>query len=141
MNEFLEWLRDNKGVVLAGAAGLLLLSVVIGLFVGLSSREGARAPETKEGARTSGKSERLRAEVQSQDLPAPIVPDLDKEISAFSFVLDRSEAVLDAIDALPFRASALLKERALDLQPDVVPFVWGNEEFEVLMKNYEPSEP
>ncbi len=146
MIEFLEWARRNARALAAGAAGMLVLSVVIGFLVGRAQRSGqgdSRRPaegqsaDLKQAPRTAGGYGATAAAM----LPSPIVPDFDEGAPSFSFVLDRADAVLMDMEPVPLRISDLLANKAADVQPDVKPFVYNNEEFDVLMKADELAEP
>jgi hypothetical protein len=138
LNEFLEWMRKNAMALAAGAAGLLVLSAVIGFVIGRSQRGSA----TRNGEAKEVQPNGVRFETSNSSmLPAPIVPDIDEGSPSFSFILDGADAFLADMELLPLRYSDLLANRAADVQPHVKPFVLNNEEFDVLMEANELAEP
>jgi hypothetical protein len=148
LNDFLQWLQSNGRALAIAAAGLLILSVLVGLAVGLAKRkaDGRRVQGETSLFETSGENavdERgeRKSPISIFDLPPSIVPEIEQKISSYSFYLDRPERVLDGLDVIPLKTSDLLKGRAVDVEPDVEPFFFENEEYDVLMRSYEPEEP
>jgi hypothetical protein len=131
-------MRKNALHLAAGAAGLLVLSVVIGFVIGRSRR--GEATRSGDAERVTPKSETYGTSSASM-LPAPIAPDIDGGSPSFSFILDRADAFLANLETVPLRYSDLLANKAADVQPDVKPFVFNNEEFDVLMEANELAEP
>lgn len=151
MNEFLEWARKNARSLAAGAAGLLALSVLIGFLIGRAQRGEyrsalppgvTRAGRAQGGELTGTPQKGERAGVPNpRILPPPIVPGFDENMPSFSFILDRADAVLKDMEPVPLKISDLLENRAADVQPNVKPFVFNNEEFDVLVETNELAEP
>jgi hypothetical protein len=146
LNEFLEWARKNARTLAVGAAGLLVLSVVVGFLVGRAQRVGRpeeRRPAEEQGgdAKRAPRAGEASGAASAAMLPSPIAPDFDEGARSFSFVLDRADAVLKDMKPVPLRISDLLANKAADVQPDVKPFVYDNEELDVLIKANELAEP
>jgi hypothetical protein len=161
LNEFLDWARKNARPLAAGAAGLLALSILIGFLIGHAQRSeyGSALPpgatrtdrkmsDLKQGSRERGGENAVTPQkgvmdgaVNPRMLPPPIVPGFDEGIPSFSFILDRADAVLKDMEPVPLKISELLENRAADVRPDVKPFVFNNEEFDVLVETNELAEP
>jgi hypothetical protein len=156
LNEFLEWLRKNVRLLAACAAGLLALSVLIGLLIGRAQRGVYGGPRTPRGRRQdmtqSGRSQsggvkgvpqtgERAGEPNPLILPPPIVPGFEEGVPSYSFILDRADAVLMDMEPVPLKISDLLANRAAEVQPDVKPFTFNNEEFDVLVETNELAEP
>ena len=146
MNEFLEWARKNARSLAVGAAGLLALSVLIGFLIGRAQRgEHQRVLPLEDRPRSVGMKGELqpdeRAGANSRLLPPPIATSFDERESSFSFVLDGADATIADMEPVPLKISDLLENKAADVQPDVKPFVFNNEEFDVLVTTNELAEP
>jgi hypothetical protein len=142
LNEFLEWVRKNAGPLIAGAAGLLILSVLAGFVIGHARRDGYGSVRPQSGEVKAESQARNGIETPNpRTLPKPVVPGFDEGVPSYSFILDRADAVLMDMEPVPLKISDLVEHRAADVQSDVKPFVFNNEEFDVLVKTDELAEP
>jgi len=166
LNEFLERIRKNFKALAAAFAVLLLVSALIGLFAGMARKRSmlekrtlekrtATAPKVEEsrrgvspkeaagegsaaGGQKPGGSPSTEAEMF---LPPPALPEIAEGYSGFTFILDRARTDQAPLEAAQSRISELLKHKKADMQTGLKPFVLDNEEYDILMKYEEPSEP
>jgi hypothetical protein len=147
LSEFVEWASRNARALVAGAAGLLVLSVLVGYLLGRAQRAEPEEPVPHGGAEVNNPAGRPAdadetGETNPRLLPPPVVPASAGEAPpSYSFVLDGADALLSDIEPVTLKISDLLSNRAADVDTDFKPFVLNNEEFDVLIRTKEIAEP
>jgi hypothetical protein len=133
-NELVKQLARNPRNLVFIAVGVLTLSVLIGLMVGLA-RKKALLMEMRAGIEET-------VETRSEKplgfaLPDPVsIP--DETDADFHLYLEEHGP---ALELLPIRVSDLLKNRNVGVEVDFKPFVFSGEELDVLSPQHELAEP
>lgn len=133
-NELVKTVTRNPRNLVLMVVGVLVLSVLIGLLIGLARRK-ASLREMRAGIEET-------AEAQ-MDTPLGLL--LPEPVSAFGeadrdFYLYLEQHGPD-LKLLSVRVSDLLKNRSVGVQVDFKPFVYSGEELDVLSPQHELAEP
>lgn len=133
-NELMKQLSRNPRNLVLIMVGVLALSVLIGLLVGLARRK-ALLREMRAGIEET-------VEPRTEKPAGLLLPDpvsLPGETDAdFHFYLEEHGPDLEL---LPIRVSDLLKNRSVGVEVDFKPFVYSGEELDVLSPQHELAEP
>jgi hypothetical protein len=140
LNEFIQWVVENKKIVFIVIAILVLFSTVLGFILGTVKRKSVlpQYSSTEVEQSLSEYSEILRDTLL---LPDPALPPVSDPFPPFSFYLERTASSKEEMEALPVRVSELIRNRNIGVEIEIQPFIYQNEEHDVLMKQDQLSEP
>jgi len=143
LNDFISMLKENPRIVLFGAIGILLFSVIIGVVIGVVKRHSAL-----KGVRQAVQEERLISEpilpkerLAGVLIPDPVIPDLDIGVSDFMLYFDQQSNMLESMEMIPVKLSDLIKNRARGLDAEIMGFLFMGEELDILTNVDEIAEP
>lgn len=143
MNELIEWIRRNAGLVLLGIIGLLILSIFIGFVIGTVLRRN-RMREIGIG---EGKTEAYRERTFPEEggaemiLPQSVIPELGGDSADYLFFFDQKEPETERLAIIPLEVSELLKSRDIGVSNDVKAFEFHNQVHDVLTDVNELADP
>ena len=140
LNEFFQWIVDNKKIVFILVACLVLVSTVIGFILGTVKRKSA-LPQYFLSEIEQSLSEYSEIPRDTLLLPDPALPPVNDPFPPFSFYIEQITSTQEEMEALPVRISELLRGRDIGVGVDVQPFLYQNEEYDVLMMKDQLSEP
>lgn len=133
-SELMHRLFENPRILVLAAGGVLLLSVLIGLFAGLARRQDLLRSMRDGLEETVPNVEREPAGLL---LPGPVPPP-GGENQKYRFHLEEHGPDLDL---LPVKVSDLLRNRAVGVDVEYKPFIYSGEELDVLSPENELAEP
>jgi hypothetical protein len=133
LDDIIERIGKNPRVLLFAGLVLLLLSVFIGVVLGIGRRP---SPGTGEVGVLSESGEEKKTDIL---MPEPVLPQVLPEEPGFIYYFDRIDP--DKMDFLEFRISDLLMHRRLGAQVDIKPFVYRGEELDIVAPEEEIAEP
>jgi hypothetical protein len=133
-SELMHRLFESPRVLVLAAGGVLLLSVLIGLFAGLARRQDLLRSMRDGLEETAPPAEREPAGLL---LPDPLSPP-GGEYQKYRFHLEEHGPGLDLV---PVRVSDLLRNRAVGVDVEYKPFIYSGEELDVLSPEHELAEP
>ncbi len=139
MNDLLEPLRRRSKLIIIAGTGLVLLSVVLGIAIGLAKRSTALNREPKIPLSEVDT-------IQGEDKPGPIVPpplapDLVENPSGYFSYFDLHYELIEEMAPIPLSNEDLLRYRRPGLTSDVRPFNFMGEELDILTYDKELAEP
>lgn len=133
-SELAKKFTGNPRNLVLVAAGVLALSVLIGLFAGLAGRK-TLLRDMRAGIEEAPRP--TIVEHVGMLLPAPVLLPDDGD-RTFHFFLEEQGPDLDL---LPVRVSDLLRNRAVGVEVECKPFIYSGEELDVLSPQHELAEP
>jgi len=136
LNDFGEWVKENRTVFIAAAALLLVAAVVTGTLIGTAQQRNSVGSSGRETDMSAQALDRIRR--PELLLPAPIVPSLHDD-SVYSFYFYRYYDIEDQT-LLHLPASQLLSNLPEYETGDIRPFSVRGMEFEVLTLSDELAE-
>jgi len=142
LNELIDWIRDNSRSVIIGVCSLLVLSVAVGVAIGVGKRKSAEdmLAVTEKEAVLSSLSTTEKDGVQLL-LPEPYTPELGKTFLEYTSYIERHKDDLERIELIPFKLSDILQFRNPGEPVDIKPFQFNNEELDIVTGKYELAEP
>lgn len=143
MNNFIEWINENIRVVILFSLGLVLLSFVIGLSIGLAKRKSQREKllTIKQEQRVLNEKSILTKKEKTFLMPKPVIPPIGKGFSGYEFHFSQNDINIENLELIPIKLSELLKYSRIGLTPEIEPFQFSGEELEVLIYKNEIAEP
>jgi len=141
LNNFSDWINQNKRSLIFLFVALVVLSSLIGSIFGIIRSKSYIDKSSLAQKEENTVVKRTIKEKNILLLPYPIIPNFDENFSEYQFYFNEENSNLSSLRLIPITPEELMKYKSINIENEIKAFEFDNEKLDILTEKKELSEP